>query len=98
MSVTEQSVLHQGLLFHDEIVRGADDRTLAILERRRKTAVIRRRGWLIRRMLLLADIVGLSLAYALAWRVIPIGGANVDHISPAAENALFIFVMLPAWV
>jgi exopolysaccharide biosynthesis polyprenyl glycosylphosphotransferase len=98
MSVTEQSVLNQGLLFHDDIVRGADDRTLAILEQRRKTAVIRRRGWLIRRMLLLADVIGLSLAFVLAWRLIPVGGARLDRISPAAENALFVFVMLPAWV
>ncbi len=30
----------------------------------RKTATIRRRGWLIRRMLVLADVVGLSAAAA----------------------------------
>jgi exopolysaccharide biosynthesis polyprenyl glycosylphosphotransferase len=98
MNATEQAVLQQGLLYHDEIVRGADERTLAILERRRKTAVIRRRGWLIRRMLLVADVVGLTLAFMIAWSLFPPSRMSVDHVSPGAEYVLFFFITLPAWI
>ena len=40
-----------------------DQRTLHILERRRSSAVRLRRGWLVRRMLVVADLVGLTLAF-----------------------------------
>ena len=43
-----------------------DERTLHILERRRSSAVRVRRGWLVRRMLVVADLVGLTLAFLAA--------------------------------
>src|SRR4051812_27562792 len=46
---------------HQDLVNG---RTRQILEQRRSTTVPRRRGWLIRRLLLLGDIAGLVLAFA----------------------------------
>ena len=46
--------------------RRSDERTLQILDRRRRTAVVKRRGWLVRRMLLLADVVGLVGALLVA--------------------------------
>ena len=57
----------------------------------------RRRGWLVRRALVLADVVGLTLAFALAValfraRIGPTDPVAVDH-----EVALFL-ATLPGWV
>jgi exopolysaccharide biosynthesis polyprenyl glycosylphosphotransferase len=66
-----------------------DTRTLEILERRRKTGKIRRRGWLIRRMLLLADVVGLVAAFVVAefgtWTI-------------ASGRILLFSATLPGWI
>src|SRR5207245_11134595 len=42
-----------------------DERTQAVLEQRRGTATVRRRGWLMRRILLAADTLGLCLAFGI---------------------------------
>ena len=42
----------------------ANQRTLEILEQRRTSGKARRRGWLMRRMLLLADVVALLVSAA----------------------------------
>jgi exopolysaccharide biosynthesis polyprenyl glycosylphosphotransferase len=93
MNVTERLALSQGPLVYDEMASAVDDRTLEILDRRRKTATIRRRGWLIRRMLLLADVVGLTVAYVLA--EILFGDATAS--GPKGELLAFL-VTLPVWV
>ena len=49
MNATERAALLQGLELYDEMNATVDERTLEILDRRRRTAVIRRRGWLVRR-------------------------------------------------
>jgi exopolysaccharide biosynthesis polyprenyl glycosylphosphotransferase len=72
----------------DRITAALDDRTLEIIERRR-TSRFKRRGWLIRRLLLLADVVGLTSAYVLS--LLMIG----DTL--ASELALFA-ALLPVWV
>ena len=66
MSVTNQSPLLQSLQLQEELRTTVDERTLQILDRRRRTAVVKRRGWLVRRMLLAADVVG--LVSASCWR------------------------------
>ena len=69
---------------------GIDDRTLQILQRRRRTAVIRR-GWLVRRLLLLADILGLAAAFAI--------GELVSGPGQRASLGVAIFLLsLPLWV
>ena len=40
-----------------------DERTLDILRRRERGAIMTRRGWLVRRMLALADVFGLTVAF-----------------------------------
>jgi exopolysaccharide biosynthesis polyprenyl glycosylphosphotransferase len=79
---------------YDEISVAVGPRTLEILERRRQTARIKRRGWLIRRMLLLADISGLLVAFAIAQNVFPHGPGS---ISPPVELLIFA-ATLPLWV
>lgn len=56
----------------------------------------RRRGWLMRRLLLAADIVGLFVAYLVAFALAsPVSGA--DRVSPVWEVVLFA-ATLPLWV
>jgi exopolysaccharide biosynthesis polyprenyl glycosylphosphotransferase len=78
-------------------LRGAvDERTLEILERRRNHRTIRRRGWLVRRMLLLADVTGLVAAFLIAelfFGPSPGAGTRVDF---AGELLLFALT-LPVW-
>lgn len=96
MNATERAALLQGLEIHDEMTAVVDERTLEILERRRRTAVVRRRGWLVRRMLLVADLVGLVAAMALAeWLVNRHNSLGV--LNMRAEIVVFL-ATLPGWV
>lgn len=79
-----------------ETVGQADDRTLAILEHRRRTMLIRGRGWLMRRVLLGADVVGLAFAFALVEILIGSGGSP-DRIELRKEIVFFL-ATLPIWL
>lgn len=57
---------------------------------------LRRRGWLVRRMLVLADLLGLLLAFVLAQAIFG-GGGEPDALSAAREQLLFLGT-LPVWV
>ena len=72
-------------------------RTRQILEHRRRTA--RRRGWLVRRALAGADLVGLVAAFLVAhWLYgTDVTAGVADRFSPWQEFALFC-VTLPGWV
>ena len=76
-------------------LRLVDERTLRIIEGRRHAAVPRRRGWLIRRVLLAADIVGLTLAFLLAEAIL--GEGPGGYVSLVAEMTLFLLT-LPFWI
>jgi exopolysaccharide biosynthesis polyprenyl glycosylphosphotransferase len=97
MNATERTALLQGLSLNDEVASVLDDRTLEILEHRRRTAVVRRRGWLVRRMLLLADLLGLTIAYAVAHFLFPESALATDHVRPLLEAVLFLGT-LPIWI
>ena len=71
MNVTDHSPLLESLRLQEELQTTLDDRTLQILDRRQRTAVVKRRGWLVRRMLLAADVVGLLSALLLAELLAP---------------------------
>jgi exopolysaccharide biosynthesis polyprenyl glycosylphosphotransferase len=77
---------------------GIDERTLEIIEHRRRTAVVRRRGWLIRRMLLLADVVGLTVAFVVTQLLFPATASTApfDRVEPGLE-ILLLLASLPAW-
>jgi exopolysaccharide biosynthesis polyprenyl glycosylphosphotransferase len=73
-----------------------DDRTLEVLERRRLRRQPKSRSWLVRRLLLVADLIGLVVAFLLALLVV--GGANgFAEASTWIEFAIFVG-SLPAWV
>jgi exopolysaccharide biosynthesis polyprenyl glycosylphosphotransferase len=69
-------------------------RTLEILERRRSSS-FKRRGRLVRAALLIADLVGLTLAFVITELTIGDVGPN-DTVSITTETLLFI-VSLPLW-
>jgi exopolysaccharide biosynthesis polyprenyl glycosylphosphotransferase len=96
MNATERVALLQGLELYDEMSASVDERTLEILDRRRRTAVVKRRGWLVRRVLLLADLVGLVAALLLAeWLVNRHSGKGT--LDAQAEIVAFL-ATLPGWV
>jgi exopolysaccharide biosynthesis polyprenyl glycosylphosphotransferase len=72
-----------------------DERTNELLELREGKAGTMRRGWLVRRMLLLADVLGLLLAFAIAETLYPdvLGGRSASWL----EAAVFV-ASVPAWI
>jgi hypothetical protein len=74
-----------------DLVAAVDEHTRGLLGRARRA----RRGWLLRRSLLLADLLGLALAYLLA--AVLVGGHMSATLGSPSALALFI-VTLPCWV
>lgn len=96
MNATERAAMLQGFELDDEMTGIVDERTLEILDRRRRTAVVRRRGWLVRRMLLTADLAGLITAMLLAeWLVA--WHSSAGALAAAAEVGVLVST-LPGWV
>ncbi len=75
----------------EDVVGG---RTLEILERRRRAPSVHRRGWLVRRCLLLADLVGLLVAFFAAEAIYL--GETSGRFDFGAETLLFVLT-LPVW-
>jgi exopolysaccharide biosynthesis polyprenyl glycosylphosphotransferase len=71
-------------------------RTVEILTRRRAAHVPLRRGWLMRRMLLLADVAALAFAFA-STELVTGTRSGVDLVTAGPELLLLAFVF-PAWV
>src|SRR5262245_5568892 len=93
MSVTGDAIFPSAP--YAQLTAGLDARTQELLERRRNSDIRRRRGWLMRRMLLAADLIGLISAFllvevAIAW----LGGDSL----PAARSYLVFAATLPGWV
>jgi exopolysaccharide biosynthesis polyprenyl glycosylphosphotransferase len=74
-----------------------DPRTLEILERRRGTSVVRRRGWIVRRALVSADLFGLFAAFVVAELVYPVQMNSAGSLSQLSEF-LCLGIALPTWV
>jgi len=96
MNATERVALVDGLALHDELRATVDDRTLEIVDRRRRTSVVRGRGWLVRRMLLAADLVGLIAALALAEWLVNLH--NSVGVLGTQDEVIAFLLSLPAWV
>jgi exopolysaccharide biosynthesis polyprenyl glycosylphosphotransferase len=80
----------------EKLYDALDERTLEIL-RRRRGGVVRRRGWLVRRALLVADVVGLSAAFLVAQEVYVSQMHAVGSLTRFTEFATFA-LSLPIWV
>src|SRR3954471_4252176 len=97
MNATERTALLDSVRYYDEMTAAVDDRTLDILDRRRKTAIVKRRGWLVRRALLIADVVGLLGAFLVAEWIFGMASAANDHVARQAEFLIFA-ASIPAWI
>ena len=75
----------------------ANQRTLEILEQRRSSPRSRRRGWLMRRMLLLADIVALAATFAIVELAVGPGSAANQHFGAGLEYGLML-ATIPGWI
>lgn len=95
--VAERPALPEDSLFSDEIASALDARTLEILERRRTAAKVRRRGWLVRRALMWADLFGLGSAFVLSEVLFTGGGSDLSMLDTTMEFVLF-FATLPLWL
>jgi exopolysaccharide biosynthesis polyprenyl glycosylphosphotransferase len=95
MSTTRETPWPQSVQL-EELDITLDKRTVEILDRRRRTAVVKRRGWLVRRMLLTADLIGLVSALLLTEWLAP-ARTGADAYSPQQE-ILAVLLTLPAWV
>jgi exopolysaccharide biosynthesis polyprenyl glycosylphosphotransferase len=71
-------------------------RTLEIVDRHRRGHGGRRRGWLVRRALVVADLVGLSIAFLIA-ELLFVPTVHRDPVHPWLEMLAFALT-LPAWV
>lgn len=97
VSLRDGSALAESADLYDEMSSVVGDRTLEILERRRRTSVVRRRGWLVRRMLLVADVAGLSLAFAVSHVLLEGASGSSGQLGGAVEVLLFV-ATLPLWI
>ena len=85
--------------FVAELEATLDERTREILERRRATRALHRRGWLVRRALAAADMIGLTLAFVLALWLFGSDAALAagDRLDRQLEALLFLLT-LPGWI
>jgi hypothetical protein len=86
-----------GLAAISELAGAANERTLEILKQRHVARRPHRRGWLVRRMLLLADVLGLALSFLVVELLFGADGGSVNPLHPVAEYALLL-ASLPLWV
>ena len=83
----------QGAAWTTEAIAQAE----AVALRRSLNSVPKRRGWLVRRMLVLADVVGLTFAFIGAqW--LAFSGERAPGNWTRASELLFFVVLLPIWV
>jgi exopolysaccharide biosynthesis polyprenyl glycosylphosphotransferase len=78
-----------------QLSAGLDARTQEILERRRTSDTRRRRGWLMRRMLLGSDLGGLIAAFLAVEVAFALFAGGAFVTSP---NDLVFAAMLPGWI
>src|SRR4051794_21242942 len=78
-----------------QVAAGLDPRTQEILRHRRGSDVRRRRGWLLRRMLLAADVTALLLAFV----AVEVGFAWFGSDAVVARSSALVFLaVLPGWI
>jgi exopolysaccharide biosynthesis polyprenyl glycosylphosphotransferase len=96
MSIVDDAIHLEGVELYEELRAIVDDRTLEILDRHRRTTPIKGRGWLVRRLLLVADLLGLVTGLLLAeWLV---NKHNSIGLLGTQDEVIAFLVSLPVWV
>ncbi len=94
--ISEESTLVEQALPADTLTEGVGERAPRILVPARPVAR-RRRGWIVRRALAAADLVGLTVALVVPALIFGVGGSHANRLGYAGEYALLISA-LPAWI
>lgn len=81
----------------EELLEVIDDRTRELLDFRARIGNGRRRGWLVRRALLLGDLFGLTCAFAIAQQAYAAHVAGEGSLHGLGEILVFVG-SLPLWV
>jgi exopolysaccharide biosynthesis polyprenyl glycosylphosphotransferase len=81
---------------YEDLRAAVDERTHPRDAPRHPLPASQRRGWLMRRMLLAADLLGLSVAFVVTAGIFA-ASAEIDRVSIGTEFLLF-FLTLPVWV
>src|SRR5512133_772116 len=79
------------------IGESGDRRTVEALERRQRAEAPHRRGWLVRRMLLLADLVSLVTSFLVIELVFGTGRGSGDGAAGTTEY-LLLAATIPGWI
>ena len=95
-SAVNPGTVDGSLPLEEKLTRAIGVRTQQILARR-QTGRGQNRGWLVPRMLALADVVGLSIAFALTEASLGSGGGVAGRLGFGAEVLVFA-ATLPAWI
>jgi exopolysaccharide biosynthesis polyprenyl glycosylphosphotransferase len=77
-------------------LEGLETRALDVIERPQREPSPISRGWLVRRALLAADIVGLAFSFTIA-QLLAAGSGDGGYLPARAEIALFLLT-LPVWI
>jgi exopolysaccharide biosynthesis polyprenyl glycosylphosphotransferase len=83
-------------MYHD-LSAIVDVRTLEVLEKSRAMGGSHSRGWLVRRALVTADVIGLSAAFAAMTVIYGTPSDSSDQVRPLLELLVF-GLTLPGWV
>jgi exopolysaccharide biosynthesis polyprenyl glycosylphosphotransferase len=78
--------------WEERLLRSVDDETLELIARRRQSRKSKDRGWLLRRLLLAGDLLGLSLGFVLA-----AVASGVHGFDARIGFAIFV-ASFPVWV
>jgi exopolysaccharide biosynthesis polyprenyl glycosylphosphotransferase len=81
-----------GESLEERLLKAVDERTWHLVDRRRRAKTPIDRGWLVRRLLLVADVLGLSLAFLLSV------GVSMTFGSDAWIDFGILIASLPAWI
>ena len=79
-----------------DVLEVVDDRTRLLLERRKRGGLVKGRGWLVRRMLAAADVLGLTASF-LASMALFAGEGNATRVGDLIEILIFLCT-LPGWI
>jgi exopolysaccharide biosynthesis polyprenyl glycosylphosphotransferase len=95
VTVVQPGIAASELLF-DQLAPALDAQTIDVIERHRSGGMVKGRGWLVRRALALADMVGLTVAFVvgMVWWA---GGDDADYIADSLELVIFV-CSLPVWI
>jgi exopolysaccharide biosynthesis polyprenyl glycosylphosphotransferase len=75
----------------------ADDRMRSILERQRPAGSSHGRGWLVRRALLAADVIGLGIAFVAVQLLFGIGAGGASMLNLRIATLVYL-LSLPGWL